>query len=97
MMVFLFINGIVSAQSEATLGHSEFNVHLALSASIMADTVYSYLYKVPVIGRMRLEYGYTKNIIKHRLGLGGGIGRLYSPYASTANHPALDGGNSKSR
>ena len=70
--------------------HSELDVGLGLSMSVMADTVYAYLYKVPVIGRLRLEYSHTRGIVNHQVGLGGGIGRLFSPYESTPGYASPD-------
>ena len=98
VILFFCLSGTLSAESpdneelaaKKPGTHSELDAGLGLSTSIMADTVYAYLYKVPLLGRLRLEYSHTKGIMNHQVGLSGGIGRLFSPYESTPGYPALD-------
>lgn len=70
--------------------HSEIDVGAVFFFSVSADTVYAYLYKNPVLGGINLGYTYKNPRMEHAFNIRGGVGRLYSPYKSVPDYPALD-------
>lgn len=61
-----------------------------MMTAVSIDTVYSYLYKTPILGGVYLAYDYQAVSILHHVSLSGGAGRLYSLYISDLDYPSLD-------
>lgn len=66
------------------------SLEILMMTAVSADTVYSYLYKTPILGGVYLAYDYQTVSILHHVSLSGGAGRLYSPYISDPDYPSLD-------
>ena len=85
IIALLLFSTKVFAQEKTQERKSDIGISGVFLTGSSADSVYANLFKVPLLGGVKLSYMYRVPTMQHTIDVQGGAGGLFSPYL-----PALD-------